>query len=149
MASINAVVETLKSGDQIVACSQMYGGSYKLLRDCVCNFGIDVVFVEDISSGAVAAALTRKTKLVWLETCTNPTLVLLDVAAVAEAVKNFNSDIVFGVDNTFLSPYILRPLELGADLVMHSCTKFMVAAISALQSVMFSSSRLQLVRCLT
>lgn len=125
MASINAVVETLKTGDQIVACSQMYGGAYKLLRDCVSDFGIEATFVEDISISSVVSALTSKTKLVWLEACTNPTIVLLDVAALAKAIKNFSKDIIFGVDNTFLSPYILRPLEMGADLVMHSCTKFM------------------------
>ena len=85
----------------------MYGGAYKLLRDCVADFGIEVIFVEDISTTAVVAALTAKTKLVWLETCTNPTIVLLDVAAMAKAIKNFSKDIIFGVDNTFLSPYIL------------------------------------------
>ena len=127
------MLETLKTGDQIVACSQvredwcpvnprtqpiclqMYGGAYHLLRDCVPDFGIEVIFVEDISTAAVTAALTDKTKLVWLETCTNPTIVLLDVAAMAEAIKNFNKDIIFGVDNTFLSPYILVHTVLCND----------------------------------
>ena len=86
---------------------QMYGGAYKLLRDCVSDFGIEATFVEDISISSVVSALTSKTKLVWLEACTNPTIVLLDVAALAKAIKNFSKDIIFGVDNTFLSPYIL------------------------------------------
>ena len=78
----------------------MYGGAYKLLRDCVADFGIEVTFVEDISTTAVVAALTAKTKLVWLETCTNPTIVLLDVAALAKAIKNFSKDIAKALVST-------------------------------------------------
>ena len=95
-------------GDHIVASKQMYGGAYAMFRTELSRVGIEVTFVEDVvSEEEVRKALTQKTKLVWMEICTNPLLSIMDVAAMAKVIKGYNKEIIFGVDNTFLTPYII------------------------------------------
>ena len=123
MASIDAVVKLLKPGDEVVSTNDLYGGTYRLFTKVYEPFGIKFKFVDMANVANVAAAITPKTKLVWVETPTNPTLRIVDITAVAELTKG--KDILLAVDNTFASPYLQNPLDLGADLVMHSVTKFL------------------------
>ncbi len=123
MASIDAVVKLLKPGDEVVSTNDLYGGTYRLFTKVFEPFGIKFNFVDMGDPSNVAAAITPKTKLVWVETPTNPTLRIVDIAAIAKLTKG--KDILLAVDNTFASPYLQNPLDLGADLVMHSVTKFL------------------------
>jgi cystathionine gamma-lyase len=121
MAAIFGACSFLRTGDHIVATEDLYGGTHRLLVDVLGGYGIETSFVETADAGAVAAALRPNTKLIWLETPTNPLLRLTDIAAIASLKR---PGLVVAVDNTFLSPYFQRPLELGADLVVHSTTKY-------------------------
>ena len=123
MASIDAVVKLLKPGDEVVSTNDLYGGTYRLFTKVFEPYGIKFNFVDMADVANVAAAITPKTKLVWVETPTNPTLRIVDLAALAKLTKG--KDILLAVDNTFASPYLQNPLDLGADLVMHSVTKFL------------------------
>lgn len=123
MASIDAVVKLLQPGDEVVSTNDLYGGTYRIFTKVFEPFGIKFKFVDMGDPGNVAAAITPKTKLVWVETPTNPTLRIVDIAAMAKLTKG--KDILLAVDNTFASPYLQNPLDLGADLVMHSVTKFL------------------------
>lgn len=123
MASIDAVVKLLKPGDEVVSTNDLYGGTYRLFTKIFEPYGIKFNFVDMGDVANVAAAITPKTKLVWVETPTNPTLRIVDIAAVAKLTKG--KDMLLAVDNTFASPYLQNPLDLGADLVMHSVTKFL------------------------
>ncbi|MBS1546399.1 MAG: cystathionine gamma-synthase [Bacteroidetes bacterium] len=123
MASIDAVVKLLKPGDEVVSTNDLYGGTYRLFTKVFEPFGVKFKFVDMADAANVAAAITPRTKLVWVETPTNPTLRIVDIAAIAKLTKG--KDILLAVDNTFASPYLQNPLDLGADLVMHSVTKFL------------------------
>ncbi|MBP8822613.1 MAG: cystathionine gamma-synthase [Flavobacteriales bacterium] len=123
MASIDAVVKLLKPGDEVVCTNDLYGGTYRLFTKIFEPFGIKFNFVDMADPATVAAAITPKTRLVWVETPTNPTLRIVDIAAIAKLTQG--KGILLAVDNTFASPYLQNPLDLGADLVMHSVTKFL------------------------
>lgn len=123
MASIDAVVKLLKPGDEVVSTNDLYGGTYRLFTKIFEPYGIKFQFVDMGDPANIAAAITPKTKLVWVETPTNPTLRIVDLAAVAELTKG--KDILLAVDNTFASPFLQNPMDLGADIVMHSVTKFL------------------------
>ncbi|MCI1752138.1 MAG: cystathionine gamma-synthase [Flavobacteriales bacterium] len=123
MASIDAVVKLLKPGDKVVSTNDLYGGTYRLFTKIFEPYGIQFNFVDMGDPANVAAAITPNTKLIWVETPTNPTLQIVDIAAVAKLTKN--KDILLAVDNTFASPYLQNPMDLGADIVMHSVTKFL------------------------
>ena len=123
MASIDAVVKLLQPGDEVVSTNDLYGGTYRLFTKVFEPFGVKFKFVDMSNAANVAAAITPKTKLVWVETPTNPTLRIVDIAAIAKLTTG--KDILLAVDNTFASPYLQNPLDLGADLVMHSVTKFL------------------------
>ncbi len=123
MASIDAVVKLLKPGDEVVSTNDLYGGTYRLFTKVFEPYGIKFRFVDMGDPANVAAAITPRTKLVWVETPTNPTLRIVDIAAMAKLTQG--KDILLAVDNTFASPYLQNPLDLGADLVMHSVTKFL------------------------
>ena len=112
----------LKAGDHVVAGDDLYGGSFRLFDKVLRNYGIEFDYVDTTVAGNVEKALKPNTKLVWLETPTNPMLKISDVAAVAKITQS--KKILLAVDNTFMSPYFQRPLELGADLVVHSATKY-------------------------
>jgi cystathionine gamma-lyase len=121
MAAIFGACSLLRAGDHIVATSDCYGGTYRLFVDELSRYGIETTFADTTDLDAVRAALRPTTKLLWIETPTNPLLRIADLRALA-ALKT--ADQILAVDNTFLSPYFQRPLELGADVVVHSTTKY-------------------------
>lgn len=112
----------LSQGDHVVACDDMYGGTYRLFEEIFRRSGLDFSYVDMTDTEALQAAIRPETRLVWLETPTNPLMKLIDIARVAEIAHA--ADALVMVDNTFMSPYFQRPIELGADLVLHSTTKF-------------------------
>ena len=120
-----AIWSSVEAGDEIVACDTLYGCTYALLNHGICKFGVKVTFIDMTDLEALKAALTSKTKVVYLETPCNPTLKIVDIAAVAQIAHAYNADIKVMVDNTFCTPYLQRPLELGADVVVHSATKYL------------------------
>ncbi|MGO3306170.1 MAG: cystathionine gamma-synthase [Sphingobacterium sp.] len=123
MAAIDTVLRLLKPGDEVVAGEDLYGGSYRLFTKVYENYGIRFVFVNLADLTQVETAITEKTRMLWVETPTNPTLKIADIAALSALVEEHN--IIHVVDNTFASPYLQNPLELGADIVMHSATKYL------------------------
>ncbi|TWT16928.1 cystathionine gamma-synthase [Luteimonas wenzhouensis] len=124
LAATATILELLDSGDQVLAMDDLYGGSYRLFeRVRRRSAGLDFGFVDMTDLAAFEAAFTPKTKLVWVETPTNPLLKIVDIAAVAEIAHRRGALVV--VDNTFASPMLQRPLALGADMVMHSATKYL------------------------
>ena len=124
MAATSTVLELLDSGDHVIAMDDLYGGSYRLFeRVRRRSAGLDFSFVDLADLAAFEAAITPKTRMVWIETPTNPMLKIVDIAAVAEIARARGLLVV--VDNTFASPIVQRPLELGAHLVMHSATKYL------------------------
>jgi len=122
MAAVNGACSILAAGDHIVATKDCYGGTYRLLSDVLPRYGITTTYVDTCDVEATRAAIRLNTKLVWLETPTNPLLRIVDIAAIA-ALKR--PGLAIAVDNTFATPYWQRPLELGADIVMHSTTKYL------------------------
>ena len=133
MASIDAIVKLLKPGDEVVSTNDLYGGTYRLFTKIFEGFGVKFRFVDMTDTANVANAITPSTKLIWVETPTNPMLSIIDIAAIAALAKKAGA--LLGVDNTFASPYLQTPLDLGADIVMHSVTKYLgglsIAGISA------------------
>jgi cystathionine beta-lyase len=123
LAAIDAVVKLLGTGDEIIAVDDIYGGAFRLFTHVYAKFGINVKYVDTTNAANVAAAVSPKTKLIWLETPTNPTLKISDIAAIAGIARENN--ILFCVDNTFASPAAQKPIALGADLVVHSATKYL------------------------
>ena len=124
LAATGTLLELLDSGDHVVAMDDLYGGSYRLFeRVRRRSAGLDFSFVDLTDPAALEAAITPRTKLVWIETPTNPLLKIVDIAAVAAVAKRHG--LLVAVDNTFASPALQRPLEHGADLVMHSATKYL------------------------
>ncbi|MDH7464255.1 PLP-dependent aspartate aminotransferase family protein [Chitinophagaceae bacterium 26-R-25] len=123
LAAIDAVVKLLESGDEIVAVDDIYGGAFRLFEKVYKKFGINVTYVDTTKVEEVFNAITPKTKLIWLETPTNPTLKISDITAIAKLAKQQN--ILLCVDNTFATPVLQNPLDLGADIVVHSATKYL------------------------
>ncbi len=123
MASIDALLKTFKPGDHIVSTNDLYGGTFRLMTQVFEPFGLRFTFADLADVDAVAEAITPNTRLLWIETPTNPLLKVFDIAALSELAHR--TDITAGVDNTFASPYLQQPLALGADLVMHSTTKYL------------------------
>lgn len=123
MAAIMALVTLLKSGDHVICGANVYGGVPRLFNQIVANYGIDFTYVDTSDAENVRRAIGPKTRLVHIESPTNPLMTLTDIRAVAEVCHERGIDL--SVDNTFLSPYFQRPIELGADIVMHSTTKFL------------------------
>jgi cystathionine beta-lyase len=123
LAAIDAVVKLLQSGDEILAVDDLYGGAFRLFTQVYRKFGITVNYVDSSAIENVFNAITPKTKLIWIETPTNPTLKISDIAAIAKIAKA--SGCWLCVDNTFASPALQKPLTLGADIVLHSATKYL------------------------
>lgn len=123
LAAIDAIVKLLQTGDEIVAVDDIYGGAFRLFEQVYKKFGINVHYVDTSNPEAVFNALTPKTKLIWIETPTNPTLKITDIRAIAKIAKAHKC--LLCVDNTFASPALQQPLLLGADLVVHSGTKYL------------------------
>lgn len=123
VAAIDAIIRTLSPGDHVIASNDLYGGTYRLFTKMFEPVGISFSFVDMTDSDKVEEAIKNQTKLIWIETPTNPLLRVADIKAISEIAKG--SDILTAVDNTFASPYLQQPLDLGADIAMHSTTKYL------------------------
>lgn len=123
MAAINAIVTMLKSGDHVVAGHNLYGGTPRLFNQVFANFGLVFTYIDTSDVKNVERALQKNTRIVFLETPTNPLMELCDLRAISDLAHQRGIEVV--VDNTFMSPYFQRPIELGADMVVHSTTKFL------------------------
>ncbi len=123
LAAIDAVIKLLNPGDEVISTNDLYGGSYRLFTSIFEKYGIKFHFIGMDSAANIEAYVNENTKLIWVETPTNPMLNIIDIKAVASIAKRHN--ILFAVDNTFATPYLQRPLDLGADIVMHSATKYL------------------------
>lgn len=123
LGATDAILKLFKPGDEIIASNDLYGGTYRIMVRVFGEFGLKFKFVDLSNPTNLEAALTPATKMVWIETPTNPLLRLVDIAAIAAITKQKAIQLV--VDNTFASPYLQNPLDLGADIVMHSVTKYL------------------------
>ncbi len=125
-AATATILHLLSAGDHVIAADDLYGGTYRLFERVFRQMGLSFTYIDPAAGpDAFAEAIRPNTKLVWIETPTNPMLKLCDIAGVATAVKHRRPEILVAVDNTFMTPYFQRPLELGADLVVHSTTKYL------------------------
>ena len=122
LAAIDAVLKLLKPGDEVVSTNDLYGGSYRLFTKIFEDFGIKFHFIGMSNVNEVNKVINKKTKLIWVETPTNPMMNVVDIKAVSAIAKKHQ--LLLAVDNTFASPYLQQPLDFGADIVMHSATKY-------------------------
>tara|TARA_R110001606_G_scaffold93144_4_gene206804 strand:+ start:54254 stop:55402 length:1149 start_codon:yes stop_codon:yes gene_type:complete len=125
LSAIDCVLRTLNPGDEVIAGDDLYGGTYRMFTRLFKKYGLEFTFVNMDVVANVTDAITAKTKLIWLETPTNPLMKIADIAVISSAVKAVDSSILIAVDNTFATPYLQQPLDLGADIVMHSATKYL------------------------
>ncbi|HPG09854.1 MAG: cystathionine gamma-synthase [Saprospiraceae bacterium] len=123
LAAMDAVMKLLKPGDQVLSTNDLYGGSYRLIKRIYEKFGIHGRFMDMTQTADIVSYITPSTRLIWLETPTNPMLNIIDIEAVCNMAKQ--KGILVCVDNTFASPYLQNPLDLGADIVLHSATKYL------------------------
>ncbi|WP_369998699.1 cystathionine gamma-synthase [Winogradskyella sp.] len=123
LAAIDAVLKLLQPGDEVVSTNDLYGGTYRLFTKIYEKFGIKFHFIGMENAGRIEEYVTPDTKLIWVETPTNPMMNIIDIVAVSKIAKKH--DVMLAVDNTFATPYLQRPLDLGADIVMHSATKYL------------------------
>ena len=131
VAATDAVIKLLNPGDEVICGNDMYGGTYRLFTKVFERFGIKFHYVDMTQIDNIKSVLTNNTRLVWLETPTNPLMNITDIKAVTDLVKGKN--ILVCVDNTFASPYLQNPLDLGADIVMHSVTKYLAGHSDVIQ----------------
>ncbi len=123
MGATDAVIKLLNAGDEVITSADLYGGTYRMFKRVFEKYGIKFHFIDLTKSSNIEPYLNDKTKLIWLETPTNPLMSIVDIRACADLAKGKN--IIVAVDNTFASPYLQNPLDLGADIVMHSVTKYL------------------------
>lgn len=123
LAAIDAIIKLLEPGDEVISTNDLYGGTYRIFTKIFKSFGIKFHFVPMNEVANIEKKINRNTKMVWSETPTNPMLNIVDIKKVSLITKKYN--LIFVVDNTFATPYIQKPLDLGADIVMHSLTKYM------------------------
>lgn len=125
LSAIDCVLRLLKPGDEVIAGDDLYGGTYRMFTKLFSQYGLKFQFVDMNNIANVTNVINEKTKLIWLETPTNPLMKIVDIVGITTAVKEANNAILIAVDNTFATPYLQRPLDLGADIVMHSATKYL------------------------
>ena len=123
LSAIDAIMKLFKSGDEIISTNDLYGGSYRLFNKIYKKFGLKFIFTDLRDLSNVENLINDKTKLIWVETPTNPMINVIDINGLSDICKSNN--IFLGVDNTFSTPYLQKPIDLGADIVMHSATKFL------------------------
>ena len=123
LSAIDAIMKLFKSGDEIISTNDLYGGSYRLFNKIYKKFGLKFIFTDLRDLSNVESLINDKTKLIWVETPTNPMINVIDIKGLSDICKSNN--ILLGVDNTFSTPYLQKPIDLGADIVMHSATKFL------------------------
>jgi len=125
LSAIDCVLRTLNPGDEVIAGDDIYGGTYRMFTNMFEKYGLKFRYVDMNEVTNVTNAISEKTKLIWIETPTNPLMKIADIEEITKAVKNIKTSIVVAVDNTFATPYLQRPLDLGVDIVMHSATKYL------------------------
>ena len=123
LASIDAVIQLLQPGDEVISPNDLYGGTYRLFTKVYEKFGVKFHFIGMENSGRIEEYVNDNTRLIWVETPTNPMMNIIDIKAAAAVAEKHN--LLLAVDNTFATPYLQRPLDLGADIVMHSATKYL------------------------
>jgi cystathionine beta-lyase/cystathionine gamma-synthase len=123
LAAIDCVIKMLNPGDEVISCNDLYGGTYRLFNTIFAKYGIKFHFVSMENTAEVNAKVNKNTKLIWVETPTNPMMNIVDIKAMAAIAKEAGAWLA--VDNTFATPYLQNPLDLGADIVMHSVTKYL------------------------
>jgi cystathionine beta-lyase/cystathionine gamma-synthase len=138
VAATDAVLKLLQPGDQVIAAHDMYGGTYRLFTKIYEKFGIEFIYVDTTDLNNIVPKITSRTKLLWAETPTNPLMNISDIKGMAEICKAHN--ILLCVDNTFASPYLQNPLDLGADIVMHSATKYLGGHSDVIQGALMMNS---------
>jgi cystathionine beta-lyase/cystathionine gamma-synthase len=125
MAAIDSIVHLMQSGDHLLAVNDLYGGTYRLFESVYAQLGMEFSYAPAADPKSFVEHMKPNTKLVWLETPTNPLLQLCDIKTIAKLAKARNPEVLLAVDNTFATPYLQRPLEIGADIVQHSTTKYL------------------------
>ena len=138
VAATDAVIKLLSPGDEVIAANDMYGGTYRLFSKIFEKFGIQFTYIDTTNIKEVEATVSTKTKLIWIETPTNPLMNITDIEAVSKIAKANGS--LLCVDNTFASPYLQNPLDLGADIVMHSATKYLGGHSDVIQGALMMNS---------
>jgi cystathionine beta-lyase len=123
LAAIDCIIKMLNPGDEVISTNDLYGGSYRIFKTIFEKYGIKFHFVDMLDVNNIKSHLNDNTKLIWIETPSNPMMNIIDIKAIVEMVNS--KSILIGVDNTFATPYLQRPIDLGADIVMHSVTKFL------------------------
>ncbi|MEM9679063.1 MAG: cystathionine gamma-synthase [Bacteroidota bacterium] len=123
LAAIDAVIKTLRPGDEVISTNDLYGGTYRLFTKVFEDFGIKFHFIGMENANTIENYINTNTKLIWVETPTNPMMNIVDIKAISGVAKQHN--LLLAVDNTFATPYLQQPLDLGADIVMHSATKYL------------------------
>jgi cystathionine beta-lyase/cystathionine gamma-synthase len=141
MAAITAVCLMMKKGDHLLCGDNVYGGTPRLFNQVMANFGVEFSYVNTADLAATERAMRKNTKYVWLETPTNPLMTISDIAAVAKIAHKRGAELI--VDNTFMSPYFQQPIKLGADMVMHSTTKFLNGHSDGLGGVIVCTTQQQ------
>ncbi len=139
VAATDAVIKLLSPGDEVIAASDMYGGTYRLFTKVFEKFGIRFIYVDTTNPENVKKSITPQTKLIWLETPTNPLMNITDIEAICKIAKPKN--ILVCVDNTFASPYLQNPLDQGADIVMHSATKYLGGHSDVIQGALIINDK--------
>jgi cystathionine beta-lyase len=139
LAAIDCVIKMLNPGDEVISTNDLYGGSYRIFKTIFEKYGIKFHFVNMLNIENIEAEINDNTKLIWVETPTNPMINIIDIKSVCELAHQKN--ILVGVDNTFATPYLQRPLELGADLVMHSVTKYLGGHSDVVMGALVTSNK--------
>lgn len=139
MAAIDAVIKTLRPGDEVISTNDLYGGSYRIFTKIFQEFGIHFHFINMEKIDILEDHITDKTKLIWVETPTNPMMNIIDIEGAAKIAKKHN--VLLGVDNTFSTPYLQNPLDLGADLVMHSLTKYIAGHSDVIMGALATNNK--------
>ena len=138
LSAIDAIMKLFKSGDEIISTNDLYGGSYRLFNKIYKKFGLKFIFTDLRDLSNVESLINDKTKLIWVETPTNPMINVIDIKGLSDICKTNN--ILLGVDNTFSTPYLQKPIDLGADIVMHSATKFLAGHSDVILGLLAVSS---------
>jgi cystathionine beta-lyase/cystathionine gamma-synthase len=139
VAATDAVIKLLEPGNEVICANDMYGGTYRLFTKVFEKFGIKFVYVDTTNANNIKNAVTANTKLIWIETPTNPLMNITDITAVAAIAKAKN--ILLAVDNTFASPALQNPLDMGADIVMHSATKYLGGHSDVIQGALMMNHK--------
>ncbi|HET8860195.1 cystathionine gamma-synthase [Marivirga sp.] len=139
LAAIDAVIKTLKPGDEVISTNDLYGGSYRIFTKIFQDFGIHFHFIDMSTASNIEKHMTEKTKLIWVETPTNPMMNIIDIKAAADIAKKHK--VLLCVDNTFSTPYLQNPLDLGADLVMHSLTKYIAGHSDVIMGALATNNK--------